>query len=484
MANVNISGFTEKVTPELTDIMTFGVGEFWFRNTMAQFLTFVQDNITVGVSASGTPVNDQLAVWTNANTIEGTIDLTFNATDFTITNHDFLVTNSSAAKITSLGTSASVELQASSGGSNEKIYRFLNNGLGNMQLNTYTDVGVFAATVFEVNRTGTTVDNIDFNGNNLIGIDEITPVGGGAAQLVINTDDLAVLSAGSTNAFLGMDTSGGGTNDSSTVYAATTAGTLAMISKGSTATGTTFGLSNNSLSAITSGSGTPSNFAIGSVTSHPVVFGTNNIVSATIDTTQDWDFQSNTLENILSVRTGQVIVDNILILDGNSLNLNTIDGTDDDTLILNGGGALGPTRGASILIHGNESSADLGNLELKAGDATDGNIIFNTGNTDVAQIDNTGNWGFNGHDLSGINDLTFDDTGNIIFDTTTGTQIATATSQKLAFYGSTPIIQVTTGITAGAFTANTSGIVDDSATFDGYTIGQMAAALRVYGILA
>ncbi len=36
------------------------------------------------VSNTGTPVNNQLAVWTDATTIEGTVDLTFNGTDFII----------------------------------------------------------------------------------------------------------------------------------------------------------------------------------------------------------------------------------------------------------------------------------------------------------------------------------------------------------------------------------------------------------------
>lgn len=55
---------------------------------------------------------------------------------------------------------------------------------------------------------------------------------------------------------------------------------------------------------------------------------------------------------------------------------------------------------------------------------------------------------------------------------------------NFAVFSATPIPQPTTAITAGAFVANTSGIANDSATFDGYTIGQIAAALRALGILA
>ncbi|MCC9655302.1 hypothetical protein [Rhodopirellula halodulae] len=54
---------------------------------------------------------------------------------------------------------------------------------------------------------------------------------------------------------------------------------------------------------------------------------------------------------------------------------------------------------------------------------------------------------------------------------------------KHALYGVTPVARATTGITAATFAANTSGISDDTATFDGYTIGQIVAALKAIGIL-
>lgn len=80
--------------------------------------------------------------------------------------------------------------------------------------------------------------------------------------------------------------------------------------------------------------------------------------------------------------------------------------------------------------------------------------------------------------------LTFGDQVNIVFNTTTGTKIGTATGQKIGFWNAAPIIQPTTGIAAATFTANTSGIADDTATFDGYTIGQVVKALRNTGLLA
>ena len=58
------------------------------------------------------------------------------------------------------------------------------------------------------------------------------------------------------------------------------------------------------------------------------------------------------------------------------------------------------------------------------------------------------------------------------------------TGSKVGFMGTAPIVQVTTAVPAATFVANTSGIADDTATFDGYTIGQIVKALRNYGILA
>ena len=81
--------------------------------------------------------------------------------------------------------------------------------------------------------------------------------------------------------------------------------------------------------------------------------------------------------------------------------------------------------------------------------------------------------------------LTFGDAQNIVFNTTTGTKIATATSQKLAFWNKTPIVQPTTAITGAAFVqVNTTTAVSTASTFGGYTLAQIAAALVNTGILA
>lgn len=78
----------------------------------------------------------------------------------------------------------------------------------------------------------------------------------------------------------------------------------------------------------------------------------------------------------------------------------------------------------------------------------------------------------------------FDTIANLVSNTGTGIKIGTATAQKLWFWNATPIVQPTTAWSAATFVTNTSLIANDSATFDGYTIGQVIKALRNMGILA
>lgn len=83
-----------------------------------------------------------------------------------------------------------------------------------------------------------------------------------------------------------------------------------------------------------------------------------------------------------------------------------------------------------------------------------------------------------------IGDMTITEAKNIVLGTTTGTKIGTGTTQKLALWNKTPNVQPTNAIAASAFVANTSLIANDTATFGGYTIGQITAALIRIGALA
>jgi hypothetical protein len=57
----------------------------------------------------------------------------------------------------------------------------------------------------------------------------------------------------------------------------------------------------------------------------------------------------------------------------------TVDGNDVGALYLAGGGDAAPTRGASIALLGADAAGNTGSIQLVAGDATPGNIFFQTG---------------------------------------------------------------------------------------------------------
>jgi len=86
--------------------------------------------------------------------------------------------------------------------------------------------------------------------------------------------------------------------------------------------------------------------------------------------------------------------------------------------------------------------------------------------------------------------LTITDGVNIVLDTTTGTKIGTATSQKLGFFNATPVVQQAGTGTATGFTANAGTAVNDASTFTGavgataYRISDVVKALKNLGLLA
>jgi hypothetical protein len=106
-----------------------------------------------------------------------------------------------------------------------------------------------------------------------------------------------------------------------------------------------------------------------------------------------------------------------------------------------------------------------------------GDVIFGGGINDNIRYEFAR---FRGSDYGFV----FQNDTNLVFGTATGTRIGTATNQRLSLWNATPDVQPTTAITAAAFVANTSGIVDDTATFGGYTMGQVVAALQRIGALA
>lgn len=83
-----------------------------------------------------------------------------------------------------------------------------------------------------------------------------------------------------------------------------------------------------------------------------------------------------------------------------------------------------------------------------------------------------------------LNGITVGDGNDIALGTATGSKIGKTTNSKLSFWGATPVIQPTTGITGATLTSGTGIVLTDTDTYDGYTIAQVVAALRQSGILA
>jgi hypothetical protein len=82
-------------------------------------------------------------------------------------------------------------------------------------------------------------------------------------------------------------------------------------------------------------------------------------------------------------------------------------------------------------------------------------------------------------------DIYMADGKNIAADTTNGTKIGTSASQKLAFWGDTPVVQPATGnITPATYQHVASSQLHVDSTFGGYTIAQVVGALQQIGILA
>lgn len=86
--------------------------------------------------------------------------------------------------------------------------------------------------------------------------------------------------------------------------------------------------------------------------------------------------------------------------------------------------------------------------------------------------------------------ITMQDGANIVLNGTTGTKIGTATTQKLAFFNSTPVVQPAgtgsvTGFVAGSGTASKSDSVwAGAAGASAYTVGDIVTAMKALGLLA
>ena len=133
------------------------------------------------------------------------------------------------------------------------------------------------------------------------------------------------------------------------------------------------------------------------------------------------------------------------------------------TLIGSGAGASLTTNGGAVMI-----GYQAGNAETAANKL----YIHNSSSTTplIYGDFSTPSLTFNGT-------VNIQDAKNIVLGTTTGSQLGSGATQKLALWGATPIVQPTTGVAAATFVANAGTAVNDASTFDGYTIKQLVKAL-------
>ncbi len=167
--------------------------------------------------------------------------------------------------------------------------------------------------------------------------------------------------------------------------------------------------------------------------------------------------------------------------------------TNADGLLITTQADVGANTGQIDVRTGYANGFDSGNINISTGNVDggdSGNINIETGTADGVR----GNVNINGEGLNltgSQNVWTLTSTTLEISDTfsfTVSTNAAfnivnAATVPQIGFFGATPITQPTTSSMAATFSANSSGIVDDTATFDGYTIGQIVAILRQFGLV-
>ena len=144
--------------------------------------------------------------------------------------------------------------------------------------------------------------------------------------------------------------------------------------------------------------------------------------------------------------------------------------------------SIGQSAGFGMTIGGN--NIHIGYRTVASGITTGtnntiigGNSVVGAVSNNVAISDGAGNkvlW------FNSVNAMVSD----LKIDTVTGIKIGTATTNKLAFWNATPIVQPTTATTPATVVSGTGGNVKHDDTFDGYTVEKVVRALRNTGILA
>lgn len=144
-------------------------------------------------------------------------------------------------------------------------------------------------------------------------------------------------------------------------------------------------------------------------------------------------------------------------VDATTTDLNGVD------IYMIGGNGNGTGNGGNIFLGAGTagaSSAPAGNVAItagvgSAGDSNGGTVTFNGGAAAGPGNNDGGDIILNGGSATGLgangsiimnSNIEFAGGANMLFETSTGTKIGTSTSEKLSFYGSTPIVQPTGSI--------------------------------------
>ena len=206
-------------------------------------------------------------------------------------------------------------------------------------------------------------------------------------------------------------------------------------------------------------------------------------------TGQSNTFVGNSAGRSVTTRIGHTYIGSGAGAVNNSSNSNTVIGAGALGLATTGGGNVVVGLNAARTFPGSGTTANpsdgvyIGN-SVEASSATPTNEIVigsnaTGGGSNTVVIGSTAilNTYLNGN-------VNISDGNNIALGNFIGTQIGTATTQKLAFYGDTPIVQPSTSIASAAATHGSGSAVKEDSTFGGYTIGQIVTALQTLGLLA
>ena len=181
-----------------TDRMVVASGSTQYAETISNIPLSIFSNDAGFVDASGTPANNQLAVWTDADTIEGTSNLTYNGSTFTVnTTVDQQVTSgNTTSSMDSNGTQ--VDLRVSDSSTSDLSYLILTNTLSSLKRYDSSTSNFSQLNLIDAGAqlwTGNPVSgsswytrlNLDSNGFDIQHIDD----NGTPASIVLNTDTVS-----------------------------------------------------------------------------------------------------------------------------------------------------------------------------------------------------------------------------------------------------------------------------------------------------